>query len=81
MKSYLFTTDNDRGGVMLCDIDDFDEAVEYLCERFDGVVKVEAGEEVWQLQASVPAVSVATATEPTTTPSQQAASAEPDLFA
>jgi len=48
MKSYLFATDNDRGGVMLCDIDDFSEAVDYLCERFDGVVRIEAGEELWQ---------------------------------
>ena len=46
MKSYLFTTANDRGGVMLCDIDEFDAAVDYLCERFDGVVRVEAGEQV-----------------------------------
>lgn len=51
MKSYLFTTETDRGGVMLCDIDDFDEAVEYLCERFDGVVRVEAGDQTWQLPA------------------------------
>ena len=52
MKSYLFTTETDRGGVMLCDIEDFDTAVEYLCERFDGVVRVEAGEELWQLPVS-----------------------------
>ena len=50
MKSYLFTTETDRGGVMLCEIDDFDTAVEYLRERFDGVVKVEAGEERWELK-------------------------------
>ncbi len=55
MKSYLFTTDNDRGGVMLCDIDDFDTAVEYLCERFTGVVKVEAGEDSWAL--ATPAIA------------------------
>jgi hypothetical protein len=30
MKSYLFSTDNDRGGVILCDIDSLPEAVEYL---------------------------------------------------
>ncbi|MDO6562558.1 hypothetical protein Q4488_04090 [Amphritea sp. 1_MG-2023] len=49
MKSYLFTTDTDRGGVMLCDIDDFDTAVDYLCKRFDGVVKIESSEQLWQL--------------------------------
>jgi len=52
MKSYLFTTETDRGGVMLCDIEDFDTAVVYLCERFDGVVRVEAGEELWELPVS-----------------------------
>ena len=50
MKSYLFTTENDRGGVMLCDIDDFDEAIVYLRNRFDGVVRVEAGQELWTLE-------------------------------
>ncbi|RTE65647.1 hypothetical protein EH243_10240 [Amphritea opalescens] len=49
MKSYLFTTETDRGGVMLCDINDFDTAVAYLCKRFDGVVKIESAEQVWQL--------------------------------
>ncbi|WP_417222595.1 hypothetical protein [Amphritea sp.] len=48
MKSYLFTTETDRGGVMLCDINDFDTAVAYLCKRFDGVVKIESAEQVWQ---------------------------------
>lgn len=48
MKSYLFTTETDRGGVMLCEIDDFDTAVVYLCKRFDGVVKIESAEQVWQ---------------------------------
>lgn len=52
MKSYLFTTETDRGGVMLCDIDDFDDAVEYLCNRFDGVVRVEAGDQRWELPAA-----------------------------
>lgn len=51
MKSYLFTTESDRGGVMLCEIDDFDTAVEYLCKRFDGIVKIESAEQVWQLPA------------------------------
>ncbi|MBR9869229.1 MAG: hypothetical protein GYB20_17165 [Oceanospirillales bacterium] len=62
MKSYLFTTETDRGGVMLCEIDDFDTAVDYLCNRFDGVVKIESAEQVWQLSeadkpASVPSIS------------------------
>jgi len=62
MKSYLFTTETDRGGVMLCEIDDFDTAVNYLCERFDGVVKIESAEQVWQLpeadkQASAPSIT------------------------
>lgn len=52
MKSYLFTTETDRGGVMLCDIEDFDTAVSYLCKRFDGVVKIESAEQVWQLAES-----------------------------
>ena len=52
MKSYLFTTDTDRGGVMLCDIEDFDTAVSYLCNRFEGVVKIESAEQEWQLAAS-----------------------------
>lgn len=52
MKSYLFTTETDRGGVMLCDIDDFDTAVTYLCKRFDGVVKIESAEQVWELTDS-----------------------------
>ncbi|MBS99038.1 MAG: hypothetical protein CMI01_10210 [Oceanospirillaceae bacterium] len=47
MKSYLFTTDNGRGGVMLCDIDSLEEAVPYLCDRFDGVIRIEQGLELW----------------------------------
>jgi len=47
MKSYLFTTENDRGGVILCDIDEFEAAVEYLQQRFDGVVRVEQGHTLW----------------------------------
>ncbi|BBB26493.1 hypothetical protein [Amphritea japonica] len=57
MKSYLFTTETDRGGVMLCDIEEFDKAVSYLCNRFDGVVKIESAEEVWQLDGSEPSAS------------------------
>ncbi|WP_428036414.1 hypothetical protein [Amphritea sp.] len=49
MKSYLFTTETDRGGVMLCEIEDFDTAVKYLCNRFDGVVRIESAEQVWEL--------------------------------
>ncbi|MFY0677712.1 MAG: hypothetical protein JXR18_10535 [Neptuniibacter sp.] len=47
MKSYLFSTDNDRGGVILCDIDTLPEAVEYLKNRFKGVVRVEQGRDFW----------------------------------
>lgn len=47
MKSYLFATDNDRGGVILCDIDTLEDAVVYLQNRFDGVVRVEQGRQYW----------------------------------
>lgn len=47
MKSFIFTTDNDRGGVMLCDIETLPDAVSYLNKRFPGVVKVEMGQELW----------------------------------
>ncbi|WP_286239322.1 hypothetical protein [Neptuniibacter halophilus] len=47
MKSFLFTTDNDRGGVILCDIDTLPEAVDYLKQRFKGVVRVEQGRDYW----------------------------------
>lgn len=47
MKSYLFTTETGRGGVMLCDIDTLEEAVPYLCNRFHGVVRIEQGLELW----------------------------------
>lgn len=50
MKSYLFTTENGRGGVMLCDIDTLEEAVPYLQSRFDRVVRVEQGLELWTLE-------------------------------
>ncbi|ANG62283.1 hypothetical protein A8C75_07110 [Marinobacterium aestuarii] len=49
MKSYLFSTENGRGGVILCDIDAFDDAVVYLRQRFDGVVRVEQGLTLWTL--------------------------------
>lgn len=49
MKSYLFSTENDRGGVILCDIDTLEEAVDYLQQRFDGVVRVEEGRKYWSL--------------------------------
>ncbi|MEH6443321.1 MAG: hypothetical protein V7784_05445 [Oceanospirillaceae bacterium] len=51
MKSFIFTTDNDRGGVMLCDINTLEDAVVYLHKRFPGVVKVEMGKEVWSLDS------------------------------
>lgn len=47
MKSYIFATNNDRGGVILCDIDTLEEAVEYLQQRFEGVIRVEQGRQYW----------------------------------
>ena len=47
MKSFIFSTDNERGGVMLCDIEEIEDAVEYLNKRFPGVVKVEMGKKLW----------------------------------
>jgi len=47
VKSYIFATDNDRGGVILCDIDTLEAAVEYLQQRFDGVIRVEQGRHYW----------------------------------
>jgi len=47
VKSFLFTTDNDRGGVILCDLETLEEAVVYLQNRFAGVVRVEQGREYW----------------------------------
>lgn len=82
MKSYLFTTENDRGGVMLCDIDDFDEAVEYLCDRFDGVVRVEAGEQLWQLDSAAQnSTQEPSAVEPVAAGPAGDIQAEADLFA
>lgn len=50
MKSYLFTTEDDRGGVILCDIDTMEEVVPYLQQRFKGVVRVEQGRTEWTLE-------------------------------
>ena len=47
MKSYLFTTDDGRGGVILCDIDTMEDVVPYLQQRFKGVVRVEQGHSEW----------------------------------
>lgn len=47
MKSYLFTTEQGRGGVILCDIDTLEEVVPYLQQRFDGVIRVEQGLSEW----------------------------------
>ncbi|WP_415881711.1 hypothetical protein ACMXYR_05825 [Neptuniibacter sp. QD29_5] len=58
MKSFLFSTDNDRGGVILCDLDTLPEAVDYLKQRFKGVVRVEQGRDYWSEEegfASLPA--------------------------
>ncbi|MGB1237218.1 MAG: hypothetical protein ACPG4U_03345 [Pseudomonadales bacterium] len=50
MKSYIFSTDNDRGGVMLGDVDTLEDAVEYLHKRFPGVIKVEMNKDYWSLE-------------------------------
>lgn len=47
MKSFLFSTDNDRGGVILCNLDTLEEAVGYLQDRFPGIVRVEQGKDYW----------------------------------
>ena len=47
MNCFIFSTDNERGGVMLCDIETLEDAVEYLNKRFPGVVKVEMGKDYW----------------------------------
>jgi len=49
VKSYLFTTDDGRGGVILCDIDTMEEVVPYLQQRFKGVVRVEQGRTEWTI--------------------------------
>ena len=61
MKSFIFTTDNDRGGVMLCDIDTLPDAVDYLNKRFPGVVKVEMGKELWTFQDGFQTLGASTA--------------------
>ena len=48
MKSFLFETDNERGGVMLCEIDTLEDAVVYLQHRFNGVIRVEQGKDYWE---------------------------------
>ncbi len=47
MKSFLFTTGDGRGGVILCNIDTLEEAVPYLRNRFTNVVRVEQGLQLW----------------------------------
>jgi len=47
VKSYLFTTEDGRGGVILCDINTMEEVVPYLQQRFKGVVRVEQGHREW----------------------------------
>ena len=63
MKSFIFSTDNERGGVMLCDIDTLEDAVTYLNKRFLGVVKVEMGKDFWTLDNGFEVVSAAAPTE------------------
>lgn len=70
MKSFLFSTDNDRGGVILCDIDTLPEAVEYLKQRFKGVVRVEQGRDYWSEEEGFGSLPV-----PDEVPSDQAGQA------
>ncbi|WP_207061991.1 hypothetical protein [Motiliproteus sp. SC1-56] len=48
MKSYQFFTEDGRGGTMLCDDETLADAVAELTRRFEGVIKVQIGKEVWE---------------------------------
>lgn len=48
MKSYQFFTEEGRGGTMLCDDETLEDAVRELTQRFEGVIKVQIGKEVWE---------------------------------
>ena len=50
MKSFIFSTNDDRGGVILCDIETLEEVVPYLQARFNGVNRVEQGRRAWTLE-------------------------------
>lgn len=54
MKSYQFFTDDGRGGTMLCDDGTLEDAVAELTRRFEGVIKVQLGKEVWEAPAPPP---------------------------
>lgn len=64
MKSYLFSTDNQRGGVILCDIDSLPEAVAYLQQRFSGVVRVEQGADYWSREEGLQCQPLPTDNQP-----------------
>ena len=53
MQSFLFSTEDDRGGVILCDIDSLEEVVPYLQARFKGVVRVEQGLKAWTKEGGI----------------------------
>ena len=54
MKSYQFFTDDGRGGTMLCDDENLEDAVAELTRRFEGVIKVQLGKEVWEAPTPPP---------------------------
>lgn len=47
MKSYIFSTEQGRGGVILCDIETMEEVVPYLQNRFDNISRIEQGLREW----------------------------------
>lgn len=63
MKSFLFSTDNERGGVILCDLDTLPEAVDYLKQRFKGVVRVEQGRDYWSEEEGFSSLPASTESE------------------
>ena len=68
MKSYLFSTDNERGGVILCDNDTLPDAVDYLKQRFKGVVRVEQGRDYWSEKEGFGSLPVLETENPTGPP-------------
>jgi hypothetical protein len=53
VQSFLFSTEDDRGGVILCDIDTLEEVVPYLQARFKGVIRVEQGRRAWTIENGI----------------------------
>lgn len=53
MKSFIFSTDDNKGGVILCDIETLEEVVPYLQARFKGVNRVEQGLKAWTPESGI----------------------------